>query len=113
MTFAESALAAFVVFMFLVSGFRSAPLIARGITPIVRPCGPPVVIFFRHLRLPMACLIAFGLFLAVGLALGLLYGVFLVAQPRTCAQVETPAGPVYTCEIGHPYHEQIMEIGQT
>lgn len=110
--YAEPLFATFVVLMFLISGFRSAPLIARGMAPVVRPLAAPLVLVGRHGRLPLAAVIAFGVFVALGAILGVLWGVFMVAQPRTCAQVETAAGPVYTCEIGHPYHAQIVELGQ-
>jgi hypothetical protein len=104
-----SLFALFVMLVWICAGAKSAPLIAKGVGPVVRPLVPPARVVARHVRLPLACMMAFGLFVAVGLALGIAYSTLLANQPRTCAQVETAIGPVVTCEIGHPYHNVIVE----
>jgi hypothetical protein len=98
----------FMMLVWIAAGAKSAPLIARAVTPAVRPLGPPARMIARHVRLPLACVFAFAAFVVAGFVLGLAYATLLVEQPRTCAQVETAVGSIYTCEIGHPYHELIV-----
>ena len=57
----------------------------------MRPLGPPLVVFFRHLRLPTICLLAFGATLAVTITPDFRFspGAIMVHEGETVAFVIT------------------------
>lgn len=105
----ESLLAWFVTVVSILTAAKVAPSIVRAVAPAVRPLGPPLALFFRHLRLPMLCVITLSVAIALAVVAGATYGYLLADTPRTCAMVPAAGGALIpTCEIGHPYHAQLQ-----
>lgn len=71
------------------------------------------MIVIRSARLPLACAVAFGVFVFTGFVLGSAYGIVSQSKPKTCAMVQTSVGTAFTCEYGHHYHDELEQMGQS
>lgn len=94
---------------------KTVPRLARAVKPGLTTIGRSVTIVARPLRLPVLCTMALVVAIGISIVAGSLYGYAKAyREPRTCALIPfVGGGYVPTCEIGHDYHDKLVQLGQT